>query len=69
MLAKLPETGDKEMDKEVTKLAKRIKDELPDLDAHPRAAEAKALQAITGQKFGTDADKWQAWWKTQQGKP
>jgi HEAT repeat protein len=25
-------------------------------------AEVKALRAITGQDFGTDADKWQQWW-------
>jgi HEAT repeat protein len=29
----------------------------------PRRAAGEALEAITGQKFGSDAAKWQAWWE------
>ena len=30
-----------------------------------RAAAVQALQAITGQEFGQDTDRWRAWWQNQ----
>jgi hypothetical protein len=29
---------------------------------------AKALEKITGEDFGVNPDKWQAWWKKNKGK-
>ena len=42
--------------------------ELPNLTGDARTAAAKALQILTGQPFGPDAGKWQAW-QANKGKP
>lgn len=42
---------------------------LGDVNQEPRARAVEALRAITGKEFGTDAEKWLAWWNTQPPKP